>query len=179
MLESENKRQIIKRFALLFVLALFLDQSFKLLCLSLQANLSHQNFSQVITHLQLGFAYTGLFESDFLDLRLVLNRGVAFSMFSFLEHYLKWLHLALLLILALYLFWQKGFLKTHLLAFALMLGSGFSNLLDRFLWDGVVDMFFWHKWFEFAIFNVADVLINISVALIVAKELFLRKKVRS
>ena len=37
-------------------------------------------------------------------------------------------------------------------------------------------MFFWHKWFEFAVFNVADATINLSVALILIKELFFRKK---
>ncbi|ENJ1996371.1 lipoprotein signal peptidase, partial [Campylobacter coli] len=39
-----------------------------------------------------------------------------------------------------------------------------------------VDMFFWHKWFHFAIFNVADVMINISVALILIKEIFIKKE---
>ena len=60
-----------------------------------------------------------------------------------------------------------------------MLGAGFSNLFDRFVWDGVVDMFFWHKWFNFAIFNVADVIINLSVAMILINELFLKKKLKS
>ena len=36
-------------------------------------------------------------------------------------------------------------------------------------------MFFWHKGFEFAIFNVADVMINLSVALILIKEIFLKR----
>ncbi|ENE2172146.1 signal peptidase II, partial [Campylobacter coli] len=53
---------------------------------------------------------------------------------------------------------------------------GCSNLLDRFIHGGVVDMFFWHKWFHFAIFNVADVMINISVALILIKEIFIKKE---
>ncbi|EPP5933903.1 signal peptidase II, partial [Campylobacter upsaliensis] len=63
----------------------------------------------------------------------------------------------------------------HIVAFGLMLGAGCSNLLDRFIHGGVVDMFFWHKGFEFAIFNVADVMINLSVALILIKEIFLKR----
>ncbi|EOG6160124.1 signal peptidase II, partial [Campylobacter jejuni] len=105
-----------------------------------------------------------------------LNTGVAFSMLSFLEHNLKYLHLALIGVLFIYLFWQRTLLKTHSIAFGMMLGAGVSNLLDRFIHGGVVDMFFWHKWFNFAIFNVADVMINISVALILIQEIFKKRK---
>ena len=115
-------------------------------------------------------------QSEYLDLTYALNTGVAFSMFSFLEHYLKYLHLALILALVIYLLWQKQFLREHLVAFGMMLGEGCSNLLDRFIHGGVVDMFFWHKWFHFAIFNVADVMINISVALILIKEIYIKKE---
>ena len=114
-------------------------------------------------------------QSEYLDLTFALNTGVAFSMLSFLEHYLKYLHLAILLVLFVYLFWQKEFLKEYIVAFGMMLGAGCSNLFDRFIHGGVVDMFFWHKWFEFAIFNVADVMINLSVALILIKEIFLKR----
>lgn len=120
---------------------------------------------------------TGLrWQSEYLDLTYALNTGVAFSMLSFLEHNLKYLHLALIGVLFIYLFWQKTLLKTHSIAFGMMLGAGVSNLLDRFTHGGVVDMFFWHKWFNFAIFNVADVMINISVALILIQEIFKKRK---
>ncbi|MCX2683489.1 signal peptidase II [Campylobacter sp. MIT 21-1685] len=115
------------------------------------------------------------YQSEFLDLTFVLNTGVAFSLLSFLDNSLKYLNLVFILVLFLYLFWQKVFLQEHKVAFGLMLGAGSSNLLDRFLYGGVVDMFFWHKWFEFAIFNVADVLINMSVVLLLVQE-FCRKK---
>ncbi|MBZ7932708.1 lipoprotein signal peptidase [Campylobacter sp. RM10543] len=115
-------------------------------------------------------------QSEYFDLTFALNTGIAFSMLSFLDHYLKYFHLVFILILAIYLFWQKKFLKEHIVAFGIMLGSGCSNLLDRFVHGGVVDMFFWHKWFNFAIFNVADVMINISVALIFIQEIFLKRR---
>lgn len=117
-----------------------------------------------------------LFGGEYLSLVGTLNTGVAFSMFSEYKEYLKFVHLGLLIILFLYLLWQKKFFKEHLIAFSLMFGAGFSNLLDRFLYGGVVDMFFWHKWFEFAIFNIADATINLSVAIILIKEIFFRKK---
>ncbi len=115
-------------------------------------------------------------QSEYLDLTYTLNKGVAFSMLSFLDYHLKYLHLILIILLFLYLFWQKAFLKSHSIAFGMMIGAGVSNLFDRFVHGGVVDMFFWHKWFHFAIFNVADVMINVSVALILIKEIFIKGK---
>lgn len=114
------------------------------------------------------------YKGEFLDLVLTYNTGVAFSMFAFLGAYLKYIQLVFIVVLFGYLFYQKEFLKTHLIAFAIMLSAGCSNLLDRFVHIGVVDFVFWHKWFEFAVFNLADVMINISVVLILIKE-FLNK----
>lgn len=118
------------------------------------------------------------YQSEYLDLTFALNTGVAFSMFSFLEHYLKYIHLIVIVILFIYLFNQKIFLKKHLIAFGMILGAGSSNLFDRFVHGGVVDMFFWHKWFEFAIFNIADVMINLGVFLILIQEIFIKKEGR-
>ena len=146
-------RKLLVIFIASFILAFAFDQAVKLLCLD-------------------GFRW----QSEYIDFVLAFNDGVAFSMLSFLKHYLKYLHLALIIVLFAYLLWQKSFFKEHILAFALMFGAGSSNLLDRFVYGGVIDMFFWHKWFGFAIFNVADVLINISVAMILIKELFFKKK---
>ncbi|MBF7047282.1 lipoprotein signal peptidase [Campylobacter volucris] len=114
------------------------------------------------------------YKGEFFDLVLTYNTGVAFSMFAFLGVYLKYIQLVFIVVLFGYLFYQKEFLKTHLVAFAIMLSAGCSNLLDRFVHIGVVDFVFWHKWFEFAVFNLADVMINISVVLILIKE-FLNK----
>lgn len=114
-------------------------------------------------------------QGEYISLVGTLNTGVAFSMFSGKEE-LKFVHLGLLVLLFLYLLWQRRFFSDHLIAFALLFGAGCSNLFDRFIYGGVVDMFFWHKWFEFAVFNVADATINLSIALILIKELFFRKK---
>ena len=48
----------------------------------------------------------------------------------------------------------------------MLLAGGVSNILDRFVHGGVVDYVYWHCWFDFAIFNLADVLIDIGVVLI-------------
>lgn len=96
-----------------------------------------------------------------IDLILTYNKGVAFSMFAFLEEYLKYLQIALLVGIAVYVY------KTRPLAYAapigLFMGAGVSNIYDRFIHGGVVDYVYWHCGFDFAIFNLADVAIDVAV----------------
>lgn len=115
-----------------------------------------------------GFRWKG----EFFSLILTYNTGVAFSMFSFLGEHLKAVQIALLGLLFVYLLYDKKLLKGHWVAFALLLGGGVSNVIDRFFHPGVVDYVFWHKWFEFAVFNFADVMINLAVAIIFLQILF-------
>lgn len=107
------------------------------------------------------------FDGEFFSLILTFNKGVAFSMLSFLEEHLKYVQLLLILSVGIYLFIEKHLFKEHGLAFGLIAGAALSNIYDRFLHGGVVDYFFWHYGFEFAVFNFADVMIDVGVALII------------
>ena len=51
------------------------------------------------------------------------------------------------------------------------IAGGLSIILDRFTYGAVVDYFYWHYGFEFAIFNLADVIINLAVVLIIYKQI--------
>ncbi len=109
----------------------------------------------------------GLFyEGECLSFTLALNKGVAFSMFAFLGPYLKWIQTFLLLGIFIYIIWQR-YLQRYPVALALILASGISNVYDRFMHGGVVDYVYWHCGFEFAIFNLADVLIDIGVVMMI------------
>ena len=110
-------------------------------------------------------------DGPYMSLKLAYNYGVAFSMFSFLEHNLKYIQLLIILIATVYLFKNKDVFAEYYLAIALLYAGGLSNILDRFTYGGVVDYFYWHYGFEFAIFNIADVIINIAVALIIYKQI--------
>jgi signal peptidase II len=107
----------------------------------------------------------------YMSLKLAYNYGVAFSMFSFLEHNLKYIQLLIILIATVYLFKNKNVFEEYYLAIALLYAGGLSNILDRFTYGGVVDYFYWHYGFNFAIFNIADVIINMAVALIIFKQI--------
>ncbi|EQB34382.1 signal peptidase [Sulfurimonas hongkongensis] len=104
-----------------------------------------------------GFRYY----TECIDLILVYNKGVAFSMFSFLDEWLKYIQLVLILGILVYV------LSLKKLCFAmpagLLLGGALSNIYDRFIHGGVVDMVYWHCGFDFAVFNFADVMIDVAV----------------
>ena len=110
---------------------------------------------------------TPFWHSESVDLVLVQNRGVAFSMLAFFGEALKFLQLGLIAAIVVFLAVEKKILAQNAVACGLVLGGGASNLLDRFLHGFVVDYVAWHKWFEFAVFNLADVLIDLGVVLIV------------
>lgn len=103
---------------------------------------------------------------DYFSLILTFNKGVAFSMFAFLEEHLKFIQLFLIASVGLYLAFEKLFFKQHALAVGIIAGAALSNVYDRFMHEGVVDYFFWHYGFEFAVFNFADVMIDVGVVLI-------------
>jgi len=106
--------------------------------------------------------------SDYMDLILVYNRGVAFSMFAFLEEWLKYIQLLLVSGVFVYVVYLKQI--CYAFPSGLLLGGAFSNIYDRFIHGGVVDMFYWHAWpypiagqSGFAVFNFADVMIDLAV----------------
>lgn len=99
--------------------------------------------------------------TDCIDLILVYNKGVAFSMFAFLDESLKYIQLVLIFGILLYMIYLREI--CYALPAGLMLGGAFSNIYDRFIHGGVVDMVYWHCGFNFAVFNFADVMIDIGV----------------
>jgi len=130
-------------FTALFIVLFFLDQYIK----SLFVN---------------GFENRG----ECISLILAYNYGVAFSMFSFLEENLKYIQIGIMVIGVIYLALNKDLFNLYYIPAALLLSGGVSNIYDRFIHGGVVDYVYWHCWFDFAIFNLADVLIDIAVVLI-------------
>lgn len=103
----------------------------------------------------------------YMSLQLAYNYGVAFSMFSFLAEYLKYIQLTIVLGASIYLFNNKDIFRDYYIPIALLYAGGLSNILDRFTYGGVVDYFYWHYGFEFAIFNLADVIIDTAVVIII------------
>lgn len=104
-----------------------------------------------------GFRYY----TDCIDLILIYNKGVAFAMFAFLAEYLKYIQLVMVSGILVYIFYIKKL--CYAFPSGILLGGAFSNIYDRFIHAGVVDMVYWHCGFNFAVFNFADVMIDLAV----------------
>lgn len=115
-------------------------------------------------------------DGPYMSLKLAYNYGVAFSMFSFLDQNLKYIQLVIVILATLYLLKNRDVFKEYYLPIALLYAGGLSNILDRFTYGAVVDYFYWHYGFEFAIFNFADVIIDLAVVIIIYKQLRQSKK---
>lgn len=108
----------------------------------------------------------------FLELRYAENTGVAFS---FLES--QPLLLTIVISIALVFLTIELYRKQTLnLAFVCILAGGYGNLIDRFQHGFVID-FINPTFIDFAIFNFADVLLNIGVYLLILQYILeMRKK---
>lgn len=105
-------------------------------------------------------------QGDYISLELHFNKGVAFSMLAFLGSYLKWIQALFIFGVIFYLF-KSNFVKEYAFALGLVFGGAIGNLYDRFTQTGVVDYIYWHKWFNYPVFNYADVMVLIGVGWII------------
>jgi len=110
-----------------------------------------------------------------INLELHYNKGVAFSMFEFLGPYLKWIQLTLIAVILLIIF-KEGYLKRYAFPAGLLVGGALGNVYDRFIHEGVVDYVAWHCGFNFAVFNFADVAIDLAFVIIIIMVFFFPEK---
>lgn len=111
-----------------------------------------------------------------INLELHYNKGVAFSMFAFLGPYLKWIQA--LLVVGIFIFVVKeGYLNRYSIPLGMLLGGALGNVYDRFVHEGVVDYVAWHCGFNFAVFNFADVAIDVAVAWILLAAYFAKEEI--
>ncbi len=112
-----------------------------------------------------GVKHAIIMEGSCINLELYYNKGVAFSMLSSLGDNLKWVQLILVISVLSYVLYE-GYIKQYAIALGLIVGGAFGNIYDRFTQEGVIDYIAWHCGFDFAIFNYADVMIDLGVAII-------------
>lgn len=117
-------------------------------------------------------------EGECIDLVLHYNKGVAFSMFAFLGPYLKWIQTGLIAVI-LFVIFKEGYLKRYAFPAGLLVGGALGNVYDRFVHGGVVDYVAWHCGFDFAVFNFADVAIDVAVVIIIIMVYFFPEKTKT
>ena len=107
-----------------------------------------------------------------VELRFVLNQGMAFSLLSGKQLFLIIATSAALLAVAYGLFFRSRGKRLQQAALVLVLGGGIGNLIDRVRTGAVVDMIS-IPWFS--TFNVADLFITFG-AIILVLYIFIKDK---
>lgn len=101
----------------------------------------------------------------FVELRYVLNDGMAFSMLSGRRWLLIAVTGAVLLVVALALLFRK-MPRLERIVWMLILGGGLGNLIDR-VRTGVVVDYLNFQFMEFPVFNFADICVCTGVGLLI------------
>jgi len=113
-----------------------------------------------------------IFNSAYLNIVLIWNKGIAFGLLSFTESYfyniLSLIISLIVVILVLMTLKSQGFKRYSLL---MIVGGALGNLHDRIMFKAVPDFIDFHVGsFHWFIFNVADIFITVGVISMVIQE---------
>ena len=104
-----------------------------------------------------------------LNITYVHNYGAAFSMLTGARWILVLITIVALNVIYIFFIKNKKLNKYQTIVYSMLLGGIMGNLIDRFFYGYVID-YIDIRLFNFAIFNIADSLIVISVILLIVEE---------
>ena len=115
-----------------------------------------------------------IFNSAYLNIVLIWNKGIAFGLLSFNESYLyniiSLIIAIIIIVLIIMSLKNQGFKRYSLL---MIVGGALGNLHDRFFFNAVPDFIDFHIGnFHWFIFNVSDIFITLGVISMIVLELF-------
>ena len=119
-----------------------------------------------------------LYQSSFVNIFLIWNKGIAFGLLSFERNNLYNLITILISVIILILFvlvFKSEKLKK--LSYIFITGGALGNLFDRIIYNSVPDFIDVHfREFHWFIFNIADIFITIGVICLIFDEIILERK---
>ena len=121
-----------------------------------------------------------IFNSAYLNIALIWNKGIAFGLFSFNEvHLYNILSLIISIIVVILVIMSlksHGFKRYSLL---MIVGGALGNLHDRIFFNAVPDFIDFHVGnFHWFIFNVSDIFISLGVLFLISLELLNNKNLK-
>ena len=128
-------------------------------------------FSKVyVIHQDKNFSGSEIFSSEFLNINLIWNEGIAFGLFSFDDTKLyNILTILILIIIFVIVFMITKSIGLKKLALLMILGGALGNFFDRIVYKAVPDFIDFHIGnFHWFIFNVSDIFITIGVVLMLS-----------
>ena len=119
-----------------------------------------------------------IFNSAYLNIVLIWNKGIAFGLLSFNESYLyniiSLIIAIIIIVLVIMSLKSQGFKRYSLL---MIVGGALGNLHDRFFFNAVPDFIDFHIGnFHWFIFNVSDIFITLGVVSMIIVELIDKDK---
>ena len=119
-----------------------------------------------------------IFSSNYLNISLIWNEGIAFGLFSFSQtimYDLLTLFISVVIIVLLIMLIKSNDLRKYPLL--MIFGGAIGNLYDRIFYKAVPDFIDVHvNNFHWFIFNVADIFISIGVIFMILIEIIGNKK---
>ena len=114
-----------------------------------------------------------LFSSEFLNIDLIWNEGIAFGLFSFNQNNfynaLTFIIAIIIILILVMTFYNIGLKKYSLL---IIFSGALGNLFDRIFYKAVPDFIDLHiNNFHWFIFNVSDIFITFGVMLMIVLEI--------
>lgn len=104
---------------------------------------------------------------NFFSLSNVHNYGAAFSILYGNRIFLIIVSIFALVFVYYFMLKNKDLSKLDIAIYSLLIGGILGNMFDRIVYGYVVDFFDFHIfWYDFPVFNIADICIVISVFLI-------------
>ena len=127
-----------------------------------------------IIHLNKNNLGSDIFNSTYLNIVLIWNKGIAFGLLSFNESYLyniiSLIIAIIIIVLIIMSLKNQGFKRYSLL---MIIGGALGNLHDRIFFNAVPDFIDFHIGnFHWFIFNVSDIFITLGVISMIVLELF-------
>ena len=115
-----------------------------------------------------------IFNSTYLNIVLIWNKGIAFGLLSFNESYayniISLIIAIIIIVLIIMSLKNQGFKRYSLL---MIVGGALGNLHDRIFFNAVPDFIDFHIGnFHWFIFNVSDIFITLGVISMIVLELF-------
>ena len=119
-----------------------------------------------------------IYTSEFLNLTLIWNEGIAFGLFSYgNEFFYNILTILIVLISLGVLFFSVKYKGLKRYALLCIFGGSLGNLYDRISYSAVPDFIDFHiNEFHWFVFNVADIFISIGVIIMIMTEFFVKNR---
>ena len=119
-----------------------------------------------------------IYLTEYLNLYLIWNKGVAFGLFSvnenFLYNVITGIIIIICIVMMVMIYNSNGFKNFSLI---LVLGGALGNLFDRMYYSAVPDFIDFHiNGFHWFVFNVSDIFITLGIICLIFDEIFVNNK---